>query len=96
MKTTFSLILAAAVTGLVFAQTQTTIPALPPATEHQKLAIWLGDWSYESTLHESPLGAAGTYQGNYTVRPIFGGQFIEFRGEETGTAGSLRWVETDS
>ena len=94
MKTAISLILAATLTALGLAQT--AIPALPLATEHKKLEIWLGDWSYESTLHESPLGAAGTYNGNYTVLPILGGKCVEFRGEETGTAGSLHWVETDS
>ena len=93
MKTAISLILAATLTALGLAQT--AIPSIPLAPEHKKLELWLGGWSYESTLHESPLGAAGTSHGNCSVRLILGGQFVEFQGEETGPAGTIQWVETD-
>ncbi len=93
MKTTSLLLLAAVLSGLACAE-NTPAPALL-AAERQPLECWLGDWSYESTVHPSPLGAAGAAHGTYSVQPILGGQFVEFRGEEHSPAGSLQWTETD-
>ena len=93
MKTPIALILAVALTGLVLAQ-QTPAPT-PLAAERQPLERWLGDWTYEGTVHPSPLGAAGAYHGTCSAQPILGGQFVEFRGEEQGPAGPLQWTETD-
>ncbi len=93
MKTTILLILAAASTGLVFAQT-----APKPDTnsvENQPLERWLGDWTYESNAQRSPLGAGGTIQGNCSVQPILAGKFIQFHGKERGPEGNLQWIETD-
>ncbi|MBK8476572.1 MAG: DUF4440 domain-containing protein [Opitutaceae bacterium] len=93
MRTAISLILAAALTGLVFAQS--TQQSEPSGIERQPLEHWLGDWTYQSTTHNSPLGAGGTSLGTCSVRPILAGQFVEFRGKETGPDGSLQWIETD-
>ncbi len=48
MKTTLLSLLAAALTGLVFAQTNPLQPA-PSAIESQPLERWLGDWTFETT-----------------------------------------------
>jgi hypothetical protein len=70
-------------------QAQTAAPK--PGPEQMKLNIWVGDWNYEGENQVTPLGRAGKYVGKQTVRPILGGFFVEFHGEE----GSLNWYEVD-
>jgi hypothetical protein len=66
-------------------------PAPKPGPEQKKLNIWVGDWTYEGENQATPLGPAGKINGKMTVRPILGGFFVEFRGEE----GNTRWYEVD-
>jgi ketosteroid isomerase-like protein len=66
-----------------------------PGPEHQKLAILLGDWTYEGQAKDSPLGPAGKFSGKMTARPILGGFFVESRGHETAPGWDIDWVETD-
>ena len=74
-------------------QAQTSAPK--PGPEHQKLNIWVGDWTHESEVQATPAGPAGKYTGKMTVRPILGGFFVEWHIEETGPAGSNQYVEVD-
>ena len=77
---------------LVFAgalQAQTAAPK--PGPEQKKLNIWVGDWTYEGESQATPLGPAGKIVGKMTVRPILGGFFVEFRGED----GTSSWHEVD-
>lgn len=93
MKTLITLIAAACVGATAFAQQPNTSPI--PGPEHKKLEIWLGDWTYETIAQASPLGPAGKYVGKNTTRPILGGLFVEFRGEDKGPTGTTQWTETD-
>lgn len=70
-------------------------PVPTPGPEHQKLAIWVGDWTYEGEAQATPLGPAGRLAGKSTVRPILGGFFVEWQGEETGPSGTYQWRNID-
>ena len=84
------------------AQTQAKAPTPAPAPaaapqpgpEHKKLAIWIGDWTYEGDLKATPIAPAGKFSGKMTARSVLGGFFVEFRGEEKGALGS-QTVELD-
>ena len=75
---------------------QAQAPAPKPGPEHKKLDIWVGDWTYEGENFATPLGSAGKLSGKNTARPILGGFFMEFRGEDKGPSGSTQWIEIDS
>ena len=79
---------------LAFGQVLTAQP-LRPGPEYQKLGIWVGNWTYEGETKTTPLGPAGKVTGKHSVRPILGGFFVEFRGEEKALAGLTEWVEID-
>jgi len=66
-----------------------------PGPEHKKLAIWVGDWTYEADVKATPLGPASKVSGKVTVRPALGGFFVEWNGEDKGPAGPGRWHEID-
>jgi hypothetical protein len=88
--------IAVCVVLLVFAVSlwaQTTAPK--PGPEQKKLEIWLGKWTYETEFKATPLGPAGKVTGMATVRPILGGFFVEWRGEEKGLLGTTNWYEID-
>jgi hypothetical protein len=65
------------------------------APEYQKLKVWVGDWTYEATNFESPLGPAGKSTGTITVRMVMGGYFVEWSGEDRGPGGVSHWREID-
>jgi hypothetical protein len=83
----------AAALAVMTLQAQT--PVSKPGPEHKKLLIWVGDWNYEAESQATPLGPAGKSVGKSTVRSVLGGYFVEWRGEEKGPAGNLRWYEVD-
>jgi hypothetical protein len=94
MKRTVLLLalLALIVPGLAVAQA----PApTRPGPEHKKLAIWIGDWTYEGEIFATPLGPAGKTQGKASVRSALGGFFVEWRGEDAGAWGAMQWLELD-
>lgn len=74
---------------------QAQTPASKPGSEHQKMNLWLGDWTYEGQSFATPLGLAGKFSGRSSVRPILNGFFVEFRGEDNGPAGPEQWYEVD-
>ena len=77
---------------------QAQTPAPKPGPEHQKLNIWVGDWTFEGEAQATPLGPAGRFAGKSTVRPILNGFFVEFRGESKGPkdpGGTFRSIEVD-
>lgn len=93
MKTTLSLILAAASTGLVLAQAN---PQPEPASaDRQPLERWLGDWTFERTGRDTPLGAAGISLGAYSVLPIPDTRPGEPRGRATVPEANLQWIDAD-
>lgn len=87
------------VTGLVALLSamalQAQTPPPKPGPEHKKLNIWVGDWTYEADIQATPLGPAGKCVGKSMVRPILGGFFVEFRGDEKGPTGPFQWREVD-
>ena len=95
MKRLFvTVLLVLAMPCLAFGQVLTPQPP-KPGPEHQKLGIWVGNWTYEGETKATPLGPAGKVTGKNTTRPILGDFFVEFRGEEKGPGGAFEWVEID-
>jgi hypothetical protein len=80
------LVIAVLTVGLL---AQTAAPK--PGPEHQKLNIWVGDWTSEGESQATPLGPARKYVGKATVRPILNGFFVEWRGQ----SGDSSWNEVD-
>ncbi len=73
-----------------------------PGPEQQKLAVFLGEWTYEGTLRDSVLGPGGKFVGKETVRWTLDGLFVETRGQDKGVYGGkemqyegqgLRWYD---
>lgn len=81
--------------GITAAAAWAETPAAKPGPEHQKLQVFVGDWTSEGETKASPLGPAGKVAGKFSVRPVLGGFFIEFRGEETIGAATSQWIEID-
>src|SRR5688572_25870535 len=55
-----------------------------PGSEHKKLEMLLGEWTYEGTGEETPfMAAAGKFKGKYTVKKVLGGFFVQNQGEDT-------------
>ena len=74
---------------------QAQAPAPKPGPEQKKLHVWNGDWTYEGESKATPFGPAGKISGENNTKPILGGFFIEFRGEDKGPAGTTHWYEID-
>jgi len=92
MKKSFQLVLVVGLAALLSAAIlQAQTPAPKPGPEQQKLNIWVGDWTYEGENQATPLGPAGKYVGKQTVRPILGGFFVEWHGEDRFSS----WYEVD-
>ena len=91
---------AGAVIDLPFVTTATgsaQTPSQPPkpSPEHQKLALWFGEWTYEGENQTTFLGPGGKFTGRMTGRPIldgFGGEYVFV---ENGPSGETRTVEID-
>lgn len=62
--------LLAACAGRLYAQ---TAERPKPGPEHQKLAVWVGDWAYEGESKATPLGPAGEIKGTESSRLILDG-----------------------
>jgi len=54
-------------------------PAPKPGPEHQKMYVWLGDWTWDEEARDSPSGPWYRTPGSMQVRLMQGGFFIEFR-----------------
>jgi ketosteroid isomerase-like protein len=93
MKTLITLIAATCFVGAALGQQPSQPPK--PGPEHQKLGIWVGDWQYQGEAKDSPMGPGGKFSGKSTARWVLNGFFVEFRGEDTGPAGTSQFVETD-
>jgi hypothetical protein len=59
------------------------------------MGIWVGNWSCEGEASATPFGPAGKISGISSAKPILGGFFLEFRGEDRGAAGATQWIEID-
>jgi hypothetical protein len=75
--------------GSVQAQTQ---ERPKPGPEQKKLEVWVGEWKYEGSAKDSPLGPGGKFAGKQTARMILGGLFLETRWEDKGTYGGQEMI----
>lgn len=91
MRTWIALILAVFLSLTAFAQ-QTNQPA-KPGLELQKMAVWYGDWKYESETNTTPLGPGAKATGKMTCRPVLNGFAAECIYDEKGPAGDTHSME---
>jgi hypothetical protein len=86
------IVLTAGILVLAFAGALLAQTAGPkPGSEHAKLNVWIGDWTYEGESFITPLGPAGKFEGKMIGRSLLGGSFVELRGEEKDSS----WFEVD-
>jgi Protein of unknown function (DUF1579) len=67
-------------------------PAPPkPGPEHQKLQVFVGNWSFEGEAKPGPLGPGGKFAGSDREESL-GGFFIQRSFQGKGPAGEIRGV----
>src|SRR5262245_24034845 len=77
--------------GFVFAQQKPEMPK--PGPEHQKLAAFVGNWTFEGEMKPGPMGPGGKMTGSDRVQWLPGNFFIERRFEGKGPMGEMKGVE---
>ncbi len=75
----------------VVARAQT--PAPKPGAEWQKMAVFLGHWTYEGAYKPGPFGPGARVTGEETLEMVLGGFFIQGRWVEKRASGELRGLE---
>lgn len=89
MKTSTLLLLAL----LFILNLHAQIPDRPKITpEHKKLEAWVGEWKYEGSTRDSPLGPGGKFAGKQTAQMILDGLFLETRAEDKGVYGGKEYL----
>lgn len=76
---------------LVWAQVPNSAPK--PNPEINKLAVYVGQWSYQGEYSQEMSGAAGKVTGDASSEMILGGHFLEWRWRERGATGETRGFE---
>ena len=72
------------------------VKEVPP---EQKLEYFVGQWNFETTGRESPLGPGGSVKGTMSFRRVLDGRFLESRIEGKGdgvSLGSVGYVGYDA
>jgi hypothetical protein len=64
-----------------------------PGPEHKKLEILVGEFTYEGTANETPLGPKGTFQGKLGADFVLDGFFVGAKWEEKNPTGTLKGIE---
>src|SRR5262245_53835028 len=64
------------------------VPALAqqtpsPGSEHQKLQIWIGEWTYSGVAHETPLGPRTEFSGGFRDQLALNGFYVQGRWKDT-------------
>lgn len=68
--------------------TQAQIADRPKAgPEQKKLEMRVGEWKYEGSLSDTPLGPGGKFAGKNSSRMVLDGLFLETQGEDKGVYG---------
>lgn len=77
---------------------QAQTPAAPkPGPEQQKMAVWLGTWTYKGQEYPAAIGNSGTFAGTDTHRFVLGGFFLEGRyKEKEGQGQGMIWYDAAS
>lgn len=60
-----------------------------PGSEHKKMEMCVGQWSYAGTAQSSPFSPAGKFKGKAINRMVLGGFFLETREEDKGDSGYI-------
>jgi hypothetical protein len=60
--------------------------------EQKKLEVFVGEWAYEGSVSETPLGPGGKFAGKVTFRMILDGLFLESKAEDKGVYGGKEIV----
>jgi ketosteroid isomerase-like protein len=94
MKTRVRLMVVACFAGAAFAQQPNQPPK--PGPEHQKLQLWVGEWTYEGESQTSFLGPGEKFTGRLTARPISNGFGLETVDNEQSPSGETQDVEVDT
>jgi uncharacterized protein DUF1579 len=69
-------------------------PEMPkPGPEHQKLAPFVGNWTFEGELKPGPMGPGGKMTGTDRISWLPGNFFVERRYEGRGPMGEIKGVE---
>ena len=55
--------------------------------EQKKLEVFVGDWTYEGSINDTPLGPGGKFAGKVSFRMILDGLYLEGRAEDKGIYG---------
>lgn len=82
----------------VFAAGASVLQAQPPETpkpgpEHQKLAGFVGNWTFEGEMKPGPMGPGGKMTGSDRIQWLPGNFFIERRFEGKGPMGEMKGLE---
>ena len=58
-----------------------------PGPEHQKLQIWIGEWTYSGVAHETPLGPRTEFNGGFTDQLALNGFYVQGMWKDSFGAG---------
>jgi hypothetical protein len=94
MKTLVRLMVVACFAGVAFAQQPNQPPK--PGPEHQKLELWVGEWTYEGESQTTFLGPGEKFTGRMTGRSILNGFGLEVVFNEHAPSGETQTVEVDT
>jgi len=91
MKRTIVLIAVMAVcAGILLAQTPP--PAPKPTAEHQKLAAFVGNWTFDGEMKPGPMGPGGKMTGTDNIQWL-GDFYVERRYQGTSPMGAMKGLE---
>ena len=77
--------------GVPSAQQKMEMPK--PGPENQKLAAFVGNWTFEGEMKPGPMGAGGKITGSDRIQWLPGNFFVERRFEGKGPMGEMKGVE---
>ena len=78
-------------TGTLFAQAP---PAAPkPGPEHQRLGVFVGNWTFVGEMKPTPMGPGGKMTGSDRIQWMPGGWIVERRFEGKGPMGQISGLE---
>lgn len=76
--------------GVLYAQKQ---EAPKPGPEHQRLAAFVGNWTFEGDMKPGPMGPGGKMTGTDRIEWLPGNFFVERRFEGKGPMGEMKGLE---
>jgi hypothetical protein len=69
-------------------------PQMPkPGPEHQRLAAFVGTWTFEGEMKPGPMGPGGKMTGTDRIQWLPGNFFVERRFEGRGPMGEIKGLE---